>query len=230
MPASYPEGIRTYSTKLGWRNIVWAEHMNTMQEEIGATQTTVGVNPHIARNNPGGLLREYGTVEQRMTEHARGSDLPFYRGMALGVPLVANAWNPVALVAKSDPFVMSDDAGVLTLNETGLWMIEARAEYKATGYSLQKKARRKLRVLFNGIDVGMGDFTGEDARNSFALHNHITWPEVWEKGTKVTVQVRTDLEAPEHTLLANVVLRAYLVRYVKQVQQDGRLLHITGAA
>ncbi|MEV4454367.1 hypothetical protein [Microbispora sp. NPDC049633] len=197
MTASYPGGIRTWTTKLGWRNIVWASHVNDLQTEVDATQRTLGLNPHISRNNPGGLTRNYGTVEQRMTSHARGEDLLYYRGQVKNFVPAPGEWVDVPITVGdavlSDPFLLSTPAGV-RLNSTGMWMIEARTEWQASGYSVVNQARRMLRVLVNGADVGMSHLLYEDARNSFALHNAVTWPEIWPLGTVIRVQVRADIE------------------------------------
>ncbi|MFD9947241.1 hypothetical protein ACFWYW_24145 [Nonomuraea sp. NPDC059023] len=224
MAATYPGGIRTWTTKLGWRNIVWASHVNELQDEEDATQRILGLNPHQARNNPGGLSRDYGTLARRLTAHARGEDLPFYRGMAKSMKTTPNTWNTVAFEHRSDPFELADSGPAIKLSTHGLWVLAARAEWRATGYSLQKRAKRRLRILLDDKDVGLSDFTAEDARNSFALHNQVTWQEVLPRGTRVSVQVRTNLDAPPHDLLANIVLRAYLVRCVDRVVNDGALL------
>lgn len=211
--ANYPKGIWAPTTKRGWYNILWAAHMNDLQAELDAAQRTFGINPHRSNMLPGGLSRDYRTVEQRTTEQARGTDTPFYRGQAANVSIVANTWNDVAFLPMSDSYTLANSGGtVITLNETGLWFLAARAEYKSTGHTLKNSARRKLRILLNDDDVGLRDFTGEKTENAFALHNHISWPEVLAEGTTVRVQTRTDVTAPEHTMLANIVLRAYLIR------------------
>jgi hypothetical protein len=213
MTAVYPTGIWAPTTKRGWYNILWAAHMNDLQTELEAAQKTFGLNPHRNFNLPGGLSRNYGTVEIRMTEHARGTDLPIYRGMATDIPIVANTWNTIAFEPMADPYHLAvPDGNSMTLNATGMWFISARAEYRATGYTLVGQAKRRIRVLINDVDVGLRDFTKETAKNSFALHNQVAWPEVYTQGTTVKVQIRTDVTAPDHPMLANINLRAYLIR------------------
>lgn len=222
--ANYPKGIWAPTTKRGWYHILWAAHMNDLQAEIDAAQQTFGINPHRATMLPGGLTRDYGTVEQRTTEHARGSDTPFYRGQAANVSLTANEWNTITFLPMSDPYKLGNGAGhTITLNETGMWLLTARAEYRATGHTLSKQARRKLRILIDDVDVGLRDFTAEKEENAFALHNHVSWPEVLESGTELKVQVRTDVDAPEHTMLTNVVFRAYLIRTTGGVVTESSL-------
>lgn len=45
MPASYPSSIRVFSTKVNITDIVDASHPNSVQEEVVAIQTTLGVLP-----------------------------------------------------------------------------------------------------------------------------------------------------------------------------------------
>jgi len=223
MSATYPAGIRTWTTKRGWYHILWAAHMNDMQDEIHATQVTLGVNPHISYNNPGGITRQYGTFDNRLTQHARGTDIPIYRGRAMNVKLTPNTWTTINFEHRSDPFHLAEGDGTIRLNTHGLWLLAARAEYRATGHSLQKQAGRRMRILVDGQDVGLSDFTGETSKNSFALHNHITWPEVLPFGTRLRVQIRTDMDAPPHDILANVTFRVTLLRTVDAVNEAGKI-------
>lgn len=45
MPASYPSAIRVFSAKVNITDIVDASHPNSVQEEVVAIQTTLGVLP-----------------------------------------------------------------------------------------------------------------------------------------------------------------------------------------
>lgn len=224
MTAIYPQAIWAPTTKRGWYNILWAAHMNDLQTEEDSAQRTFGINPHRNFLLPGGLSRNYGTVEQRMTEHARGSDLPIYRGQATDVPIVPNAWNTITFMPMADPYKLAGSTGsAFTLNQTGLWFLSARAEYKATGYTLSGEAKRKLKIEINGADVGLRDFTKESSKNAFALHNHVSWTEAYEAGTTVSVHIRTDVTAPDHPMLANVVVRAYLIRCTDAVIEEAAI-------
>lgn len=227
MTASYPRGIWAPTTKLDWRNILWAAHMNDLQAEIDAIQRTFGLNPHISARDPGGITRNYGTVEERATAHARGLALPFFRGNAASVNLNPNTWITVAFQPASDPhFLASSDGRSITLSQTGMWVVHARAEYKATGHTLRRRARRKMRILVDDADVGLVDVMQETEKNSFVLHNHVTWQEVWPAGTTLSVQLLTEADVPNHDMLANVVFRAYLVRCVDSVASDGKISKI----
>jgi len=198
--------------------------MNDLQAEIDAMQRTIGLNPHRNTHLPGNRSRDYGTMEVRMTAHARGLDTPYYRGQATNMQLQLNAWQTVSFTSLSDPYSLASANGeVITLNETGLWVVEARAEYRASGHSASREAKRLLRFLVNDADIGLSDFTNEKTSNSFALHNQVVWQEVFGVGTQLKVQTRTELDAPEHNLLANINCRVYLVRCTDEVVTDSSI-------
>lgn len=57
MPASYPASVRLFSTKRDINDVIFAEHPNSLQEEIAAIQTFTGLNPHISTApNPAGTF------------------------------------------------------------------------------------------------------------------------------------------------------------------------------
>jgi hypothetical protein len=227
MTASYPGAIRTWTTRLDFKHIVWAAQVNDLQNELGAAQATLGLMPHTARRNPGGLSRDYPDIEARLTAHARDEDTPFVRAAAERVSTTAGAWQPITLTGAADPYVMLD-AGAVVINQTGLWVIEARTEWQATGYTLTGKAGRNLRICIDGADVGLADHVAEDSRNSFALHNQIVWQEPLAQGARLSVEVRTDVDAPvDHPLPVNVNFRAYLVRCLDALPASGLLTKVS---
>jgi hypothetical protein len=77
--ATYPGGIRTWTTKRDFSQTIIESHMNDIQTELVAGETIFGVNPQIATNNPGGLLRDYTTVTNRITSMVRGEHLPYFQ-------------------------------------------------------------------------------------------------------------------------------------------------------
>jgi hypothetical protein len=48
MAASYPSGVRPFESKVDFTQIIFAEHVNSVQEEIVALESYVGVNPHVS--------------------------------------------------------------------------------------------------------------------------------------------------------------------------------------
>lgn len=45
MTASYPSTVRTFTTHVDLTDIVWADHVNALQEEVRAVQLTLGTTP-----------------------------------------------------------------------------------------------------------------------------------------------------------------------------------------
>lgn len=45
MPASYPSNLKSFSTKVDFDNVVFAENVNSLQEEVVAVQTVLGTSP-----------------------------------------------------------------------------------------------------------------------------------------------------------------------------------------
>ncbi|WP_369042222.1 hypothetical protein [Streptomyces sp. Midd1] len=47
MPAVYPMSVRTFAPKTDNVDIIWAAHVNDLQNEMAAVERTVGANPHV---------------------------------------------------------------------------------------------------------------------------------------------------------------------------------------
>lgn len=48
MPASYPASIKSFSTKVDVSDVIYASHPNTIQEEIVAIESILGVTPSLS--------------------------------------------------------------------------------------------------------------------------------------------------------------------------------------
>lgn len=48
MAASFPSGVRPFESKVDFTQIIFAEHVNSVQEEIVAIESYIGVNPHVS--------------------------------------------------------------------------------------------------------------------------------------------------------------------------------------
>ncbi|MEV4576017.1 hypothetical protein AB0K16_22495 [Nonomuraea jabiensis] len=53
MSAVYPAQFLNWTQKFDYTTIVFADHFNTVQDELNALLATVGLTPQIARNDPG---------------------------------------------------------------------------------------------------------------------------------------------------------------------------------
>jgi hypothetical protein len=71
MPASYPSSVRVFTTKQNVVDTVDASHPNSLQEEIVAVETTLGLNPALSVTpNPSTTYdassTAFGTVSARI--------------------------------------------------------------------------------------------------------------------------------------------------------------------
>jgi hypothetical protein len=48
MPAVYPSGVKSFQSKTDFTDIILAEHVNAIQEEITAIEASVGVSPNVS--------------------------------------------------------------------------------------------------------------------------------------------------------------------------------------
>lgn len=209
--ASYPSAIREFTIKRNLLDIVWAEHMNSMQDETRAIQETLGVVPHIATSNPGGRTPNHGTVASRIQSVARGEQVPIFRGSTREATVTPGTWHRPSLRADDDGFSMSTGTGI-RLCETGLWAITIKADWKSTAATVQHQAARMLRLEIGGDDIGVRHVLIEAPANRYAMHNTVTWVDTYAKDTVVSMGVRTDCGGNPGNLLYNAYLRAHLVR------------------
>jgi hypothetical protein len=77
MPASYPASIKSFSTKVDVTDVIYASHPNTMQEEIVAIQSILGVTPSLSTApNPTGTFistaTTFNTVAARLANIETG--------------------------------------------------------------------------------------------------------------------------------------------------------------
>jgi hypothetical protein len=103
MPASYPQGVKSFSTKVDFTDLVLAEHVNTLQDEVRALQATIGTDPQVSSGWVGTLDKttqtwgslkarianlEYGVVNDSHTQyiHNTGGDT-IQASSAITVPL-----------------------------------------------------------------------------------------------------------------------------------------------
>lgn len=48
MPASYPASIKSFTTKVDIQDIIYASHPNSLQEEVVAIESIIGVTPSLS--------------------------------------------------------------------------------------------------------------------------------------------------------------------------------------
>jgi hypothetical protein len=76
MPASYPLSVRPFTTKVNVLNIVDAADPNSLQEEVVAIETTLGLNPALSTtpspSNSFANSTQFATVVQRLANIETG--------------------------------------------------------------------------------------------------------------------------------------------------------------
>ncbi|MEU4534293.1 hypothetical protein AB0G15_05415 [Streptosporangium sp. NPDC023825] len=211
MTASYPNAYRQWTTKRNYLDIVWAEHMNSVQDETSAIQQTLGIVPQIATANPGMVNPNHGTVAARIQHVARGEQIPIFRGSTRDATVTPGVWVRPTLRADDDPFSMSTGTGI-KINESGLWQITLKCDWKSVPATVQHQAARLLRLEINGDDVGVRNVIEEIPQNRAALHNHLTWTENLAKNTTISMGVRTNTGGSPGELIYNAYMRVHMVR------------------
>lgn len=101
--ASYPGSYRPWTTKRDFSQGIIESHMNDPQAEVVAGEIVFGVNPQIATNNPGGYIRDYGTVGARLQSMIRGEHLPYYQGGVQDYLLHSTAQDDNPEIPDEDP-------------------------------------------------------------------------------------------------------------------------------
>jgi hypothetical protein len=103
MPASYPAGVKGFTTKVDFTDLVLADHVNALQDEVRALQATIGTDPQVSGGWVGTLDKtttswatlkarianlEYGVVNDSHTQytHNTGGDTIQANGAAI-IPL-----------------------------------------------------------------------------------------------------------------------------------------------
>src|SRR5690606_17468793 len=212
--ATYPARIRHELEKRDFIDPIWAAHFNIQQNEIQATQKTLGVLPQVATRDPADRVNDYGTVANRITKVARAEQMISYVAANTAVTLPTNRWYRVSFETT-----MADSRGAaypagLTIPESGYWVLTAKADWKSDSVSKQKNAVRLVGIEINGEDVGLRRSLIEDEYTSSTPTTRVVWQEALAKGTNISVAVRADIQQPpsNYECEVNVYLRAHLVR------------------
>lgn len=77
MPASYPTSVRPFTTKVNIIDIIDASHPNSLQEEVVAIESTIGLNPGLSTTpSPTGTFistsTQFNTINQRLANIETG--------------------------------------------------------------------------------------------------------------------------------------------------------------
>jgi hypothetical protein len=75
MPAVYPSGVKSFQSKTDFTDIILAEHVNAIQEEITAIEASVGVSPNVSGGYVGAFddtTVTFATVSARIANIEKG--------------------------------------------------------------------------------------------------------------------------------------------------------------
>lgn len=75
MAASFPSGVRPFENKVDFTQIIFAEHVNSVQEEIVAIESYIGVNPHVSSGYVGAFDSDtvtFSTLSARIANIEKG--------------------------------------------------------------------------------------------------------------------------------------------------------------
>ncbi|WP_188187608.1 hypothetical protein [Nonomuraea sp. SYSU D8015] len=216
MPATYPAALRGWSTKRDFQDPIFAANFNQTQDELAAIERTLGLMPQRATNNPARRTPDYGTVTARILASARGEPMIAYRGTHIGAQVIPNEYFRPRLTAVEDTHGMAHNTG-FRINQTGYWMITAKADWLATSASQRQITSRMLSLEINQRDVGLRDVLLESDKNRDSMTTTVTWQENLVEGTDITVALHAILADTERIVEpVNVYLRAHLVRCLRQ--------------
>ncbi|MEV4454369.1 hypothetical protein [Microbispora sp. NPDC049633] len=155
--------------------------------------------------------RDHVTVASRLQFQGRMLHLPYYRGTAYNVPVVAGAWQQASLRAYDDPFQMASGKG-LVLNQDGLWRFVVKIDHSPVPGAEAPATSRAARLEVNGQDVGLRDYLDDDADITKEVITTFTWTEQFKAGSSLNLSMRVESVPSGYKTFANIYFRAYLVR------------------
>lgn len=131
MTSVYPQAVKVFTIKRNLLDDVDAGHVNDIQDEIVAIQTTLGPLVEVETDLLGGLTRDYGTVKRRLTEIQQGQHLPLAWAYNKTQSIKDRTDTALSLKKAIDPYGMISSAGI-KLNESGWWQITMQASWDAS--------------------------------------------------------------------------------------------------
>jgi hypothetical protein len=147
--ATYPSGIKTFTTKQDQLNVVYANDMNDVQTEITSVETTLGADPQVVNN---GLDRgrhvDYGTVKNRLEAMQANLSSP-------AIYLTKSSYSrPSRSFATLTSWSVTEDhfgyasASGLTTKDESWWLIHVNGEWdvNSSGY-------RVFTISFDGSEM-----------------------------------------------------------------------------
>ncbi|WP_170991174.1 hypothetical protein [Herbidospora galbida] len=210
--ASYPNSLRPWATKRDWIDPIFALHFNQSQDEISATQRTIGIRPQIATNDPAERTPNYTTVANRISQMARAQPMIAYRGIHEVAQIEANEYFRPTLTASEDTHNGAITTGY-RIPQTGFWVFTAKADWLPVESVTDKPIIRMISLEIDGEDCGIRDVITQSVDIIDDMTTMVTWQETLEKGTTISVALTVvNPNTPAPDAVAHVYLRAHLVR------------------
>lgn len=185
--ATFPNAIKTWVAKKNRSDDVDASHVNALQDEVTAIQTTLGANPQLDLTL-NGKRNDYKTVGARLDAIARGLDKPFVRLdsaaetiQSSGDVTTVNFDSPNAI---DDPFGMFNGLG-FTIKRSGYYSLttDVRWPNAYSGY-------RYLGLFVGSVEVAADTRTAVlPGAVGASVRQSVAWQGRLNAGAKVTTRL-----------------------------------------
>jgi hypothetical protein len=132
----YPSGIFPWTDRIDNQSIDFANDINSTVAEVESIEGTLGTNPQIEPNIPGGSPITYSTVSARISDAMTGVNLPYTSLIANSIPVTYNSAGILCpFKANLDPYSCYNGTDI-TIPASGWWAISSVAtwSWNNTGY------------------------------------------------------------------------------------------------
>lgn len=87
MTAQYPAAVKTFTTKVDFTDVVLAEHVNTLQDEVRALEVTIGTDVNVGSGWVGSfdqITTNWNTLKDRIANIEYGLNLVYSERLPVG--------------------------------------------------------------------------------------------------------------------------------------------------
>lgn len=195
MTAVYPNTTFTWRDRIDNEDPVFANDVNSMADEVIATQATLGTNPQQEKNPIiNNIPVNYASVDARISDTLAGSLKPVVELSTQNLPCRAGQLIFNSYISRFDPFRMYNGNDVVVPAD-GWWIITSTQQWEEpigflTGFS-------RCGLLLNGVLRHFHDFRWDFPNRGlvpfgFALgifgYNTLTWQGLLKKGDRFQIQ------------------------------------------
>ncbi len=185
MTAVYPGQIRPFSTKVNFIMDIDASHINDLQDEVDAIETTLGRDPQNDGALFGGSALVNPNVSTRVSNAESGANHPF---VSLAYSGATNGWFPgspsvipwTAKVGTDTNGAWSSGAN-LTVPRTGYYSITSYASM-ATATSAPVSSHAYIFRLWAGAALLTGATSAQPGGANYTVELNLAWQGFLNKG------------------------------------------------